>query len=448
MRTKIIIFAAILLLCNLAYGQTVSKDNYEKAVDYLNCRTVELSLKIYAESKGNDEKANSENTKNYENYKRDFPCDDNSKSDNIIARLKEIDYTGTKKLADEIANLKRKYKKDLKPDEAVEFLSETVLKGSDDPKKEPDYPELAKFATNRKNDSDFPDFQNRLKENLKRLLPPEPATNANANSNSNTNVANTNVANIGARNANNANTATTTTSGASDFNPIYWIAIIVLFLLAGAFAIYVLANLKALRDKAHTLRVLHDSLERKTKVPPVTTQKLTVKQPEEPSNLGESPNLSEEVNKLRISVAKLKEEIKELKDRIDKDDVNRTRFEKNNQGGQQLSSAPRGEVFYLSTPNMDGSFNETSVKSTYQEGASIYKFTKTSANDAEFQIDNSESSVKLALAYPDKNIEPACEAQNAYDAKADRIATVQSGKAVLDGDKWRVTKKAQIKYIY
>ncbi len=103
--------------------------------------------------------------------------------------------------------------------------------------------------------------------------------------------------------------------------------------------------------------------------------------------------------------------------------------------------------FYLSTPNADGSFNNSSASPSYKESASIYKFQNFKDNRAKFKIDEHDASVKLALAYPDKNIDPVCDAQNAFDPKARRIYTVENGIAELSGDnKWKVITKAKIRY--
>src|SRR5690606_10717251 len=83
--------------------------------------------------------------------------------------------------------------------------------------------------------------------------------------------------------------------------------------------------------------------------------------------------------------------------------------------------------FFLSTPNADGSFNETSSSQTYRDGATIYRFTKIDSNTATFRIDERDASLKLALQYPDKNIDPVCEALNAYNPRATRILTVNDG---------------------
>jgi hypothetical protein len=105
----------------------------------------------------------------------------------------------------------------------------------------------------------------------------------------------------------------------------------------------------------------------------------------------------------------------------------------------------KSEIFFLSSPNADGSFDESSASSTYKEGATIYRFTKTGNNKANFQIDDKEASVKLALQYRDRRIDPVCETTNAFN-QAKNISTVQQGEAELQSGKWVVSKKAKIKY--
>ena len=113
---------------------------------------------------------------------------------------------------------------------------------------------------------------------------------------------------------------------------------------------------------------------------------------------------------------------------------------------EEKKSEEKVEIFYLSTPNLDGSFNESSSSPIYKEGATIYKFTKTSFNKAKFEIDSKSASMKLALQYPDKNIDPVCDAVGPYFPTATRIATIQPGEVELQGDKWIRNTKAKISY--
>jgi hypothetical protein len=115
-------------------------------------------------------------------------------------------------------------------------------------------------------------------------------------------------------------------------------------------------------------------------------------------------------------------------------------------GGNTIIKDTEQNYFYLSTPNTDGSFNESSASPNFKEGASIYRFTKLNANKAIFQIDDRESSIRLALQFPDKSIDPVCDATNAFNPKAIKIKTDQPGEVELQNGKWRVTKKSKIRY--
>jgi hypothetical protein len=103
----------------------------------------------------------------------------------------------------------------------------------------------------------------------------------------------------------------------------------------------------------------------------------------------------------------------------------------------------------LSIPNPDGSFNASSASSFYKDGASVYRFeinNRLSPSRAKFQIDEKEASIKLALPFPHKSIEPVCEALNAHDPMAKTIVTEEPGEVVLEGNKWKLTRKAKIRY--
>jgi hypothetical protein len=109
---------------------------------------------------------------------------------------------------------------------------------------------------------------------------------------------------------------------------------------------------------------------------------------------------------------------------------------------------PRVEVFYLSTPNSGGAFDVQSALPSFQEGKSIYKFSKTSPTSAEYQIDESEAAARIALQYPDRTIDPVCDGVNPFDPNAKRIVTESAGTASLVGDQWVIKTRARIRYEY
>lgn len=120
---------------------------------------------------------------------------------------------------------------------------------------------------------------------------------------------------------------------------------------------------------------------------------------------------------------------------------------KPNPGPNHDKSDPE-EVFYLSTPNIDGSFDNNDASPTYRDGASIYRFIKVSLIRAKFYIENKDDSIQRALQYPDKRIDPVCEAENAFNPRSKSIMTVTPGEVELIGDKWVISynRKAKIRY--
>lgn len=179
------------------------------------------------------------------------------------------------------------------------------------------------------------------------------------------------------------------------------------------------------------------------------------------SKESEVDRLKSRVNMLEDSVSKLRQELRTLQAKVMSASVP-MEITKSGTTEPTVKSAPAQapapvtiparepektiQNFYLSTPNSDGSFNNSSANPSYKEGASIYKFQNTKDNLAKFKIDEHDASVKLALLYPDKNIDPVCDALNAFDPKARKIYTVENGIAELIGDKWKVTTKARIRY--
>lgn len=104
------------------------------------------------------------------------------------------------------------------------------------------------------------------------------------------------------------------------------------------------------------------------------------------------------------------------------------------------------EAIYLSNPNNEGGFNDSSSSTSYKEGASIYRFVKSSSNEASFQIDERESSIKMAMQFPEKNILPVCDSENEYEPRFTKVRTIEPGKVSLEGGKWKVKRKAKIRY--
>ena len=103
-------------------------------------------------------------------------------------------------------------------------------------------------------------------------------------------------------------------------------------------------------------------------------------------------------------------------------------------------------LFYLSTPQLDGSFNDNSKTAAYVPTSSMYKFNLISSDKAKFEFVNDPSSLKDALNYPDTYLLPVCRSLNARNINAYKIITTDSGVAELREGKWVVSHKAVIRY--
>ena len=412
MRIKIIVFVAILLLCNIVYAQ-VKEENFKKAVDYLNCKTVELSLK------------DDNNKDNYENYLKEVRCNENVSSDTIGQYLAKIKIKKTIELSEEIKNLKGAFDPNWSINQAASFLSQDVFDNGK-------YKDLTDFANKRKEEPDaanirkdkpdFADFKTKLNEELKAKLSAEQITSGSSGE--------TVIPNGEPKKPN------TETEG---FNFADWLPMIGFLLLAAGLigsTSYLSLQLGNIKNDLRVLQNKFASFERKSNIPPTTLVKTS------------TTSNSSEINELKDAINELISRVGSLETNTTKKDNTNPEAVTMGWQDQQPKTEPMREVFYLSTPNEDGSFNDKSAHSSYKEGASMYKFTKISYNQAEFQLDERETSFKLAFEYPDKNIDPVCDAQNAFNPKAGRIVTVQggSGKAELIGDKWKVTSKAKIRY--
>ncbi len=116
-----------------------------------------------------------------------------------------------------------------------------------------------------------------------------------------------------------------------------------------------------------------------------------------------------------------------------------------------VATKPRVEEFYLSTPNSNGSFNISSMTSSYKPTASIYKFEVSEEDGgsmASFAVADQYEAIKDALSSPGSYLDPVCESENAFSTAARRIVNVKPGRAYRRGEQWMVKQedKAIIRY--
>jgi len=418
MKIKIIIIAAMLAVSGLTRAQ-VSKDAFEKAVDFVNCKTVELSIK-------ND-------ANNYQQYIQTCPCGNEVTYNQVKKFLTSVGtYDKTILLSGEIESLKNTFKDGMKNEDALKFLSETIF--TDKVK----YQKLVSFADKRKADKDFAAYKDGLKKELPTILATQTQT-------SNTSQPNADSQDQVKPPTLEERVATLEQRPEPKVEDKVWFDGFTKYLAILATILSIVAIILSLKKRTNKEAInsdeIYDSIINKILASRRFGDHI---QGELNKKISQRDIIDSVINKLRPEFTKIIEEKSENKPTAVWNNPSQDFTHKEESKQPEVKT----ETFFLSTPNADGSFNDSSVSPTYKEGASIYKFTKVGNNRANFQIDEREASVKLALTYPDKSIDPVCDAVNAFNPKANRITTVNVGEAELLNDRWIVnkTQKAKIRY--
>ena len=375
--------------------RAVTKSDFERAVDILECRAVAASLQT--------------NQPVLDEFSKRFNCDGEFVAAEITSFLqKKPGFEKTVTLASEIDSAKSKYNPEWSRKDVLLFLTDGIYENNL-------FPALRQFKSKRTNTGEFDKFVGLLSTALESQLPPSTSQSPPLLTGSEVQVPETQ-------------------SAANLWIPVLVTELIVAVAILGiGYAFY-----------------------RRGLSPTITSLGAQIKYLGSKTSSGTAPRI--QINStsldegLRTHLDRLEKRIQRIEMALDRAPItyktparlfDSERFEE-----RTTSFEPRKEVFYFSTPNSDGTFDVRAAQKDFRESASIYRFTQTSPNTAEFEIADNESAMKLALLYPDKNIEPVCEPQNAFDRGARRINTVPSGngRAELIGDKWHVRTKAKIFY--
>lgn len=118
---------------------------------------------------------------------------------------------------------------------------------------------------------------------------------------------------------------------------------------------------------------------------------------------------------------------------------------------QELSSQASEQtedVFYMSTPNADGSFEPSSLKKAFTPTITLYKFrvSLTDPSHAEFEFQSDEYGLKDAIRYPQTYLDPVCNSVNTPGQHTRHIITIHKGMVRKDNERWYLIQKAHIKY--
>ncbi len=115
---------------------------------------------------------------------------------------------------------------------------------------------------------------------------------------------------------------------------------------------------------------------------------------------------------------------------------------------QPIETAPaRSDVFYFPPPDPTGQF-DSAQKSDSLSPESAYRFRISADRPdlATFRFEAEPGRVARFLTYRNYMIEPACDSENSYSTTYTRIAMRRDGEAVQENGAWRVKTKALIRY--
>lgn len=407
MKKYILLLVLAIILVKTSFGQ-VSRESYEKAVDLLNCKTVELSLK---------------DDKNLKGFKEKCPCNSSSYTQ-LNQFLESTNLSATAALSSEIESLKNVFKENWPKDTVITFLSDNIF--ADKTK----YQKINAFAEKRKGKPGFESYKTGLVSDLSAYLKENLTQQATSKFEIQQSNIESRVSEL-EKNQNSKKEKLGIFGGFSDY-------LVLLAIVLGILGLFL-----ALRKRDNYEELLIKILESRRMKEMIQSQNSS-------ANGGMRHNYynSSEIRDMQGRIRDLELQIHKLNIAIEKLKPSNAPYSPipSPSNLENRQPEPKTEILFLSTPNSDGSFNESSASNTYKDGASIYRLIKTGNVNAKFQIDEKETSIKLALQYPDKNIDPVCDADNAFNPKSNRISTINMGEVELQNGKWIIISKALIHY--
>ena len=396
---KIFILSLFCISINEIQAQTLSKEYVQRAVDYLNCKSVLLA---------NQQSATSGVTAEFE---KKCNCESNITYDKIKGAIasSEDKTLGLSKEINSIVNQKDILSKT--KDELILLLTESIFNDSSK------YKVIYKFAHKPGRDNDIDKLKNDLKKKFE-----EPDFFSNANKPSKESKENTSNAT--------KNEQTAESGWFSGFSS-QMIVISLLFSFIISLIVFLISR-SELNKLNEQLDSEIDKRRNREKNNPAKNDKGTN---DEFTKLQKTlENVFDvKIAQLQSDLESLKNEIRELK--------NKTNSPSN--GVRDKISFSESKKFYLSNPIKEGIFDANSEHLIMRAGESMYEAIEIGINKFEFVICN--SSINRALSNSVRYIKPVCEELN-EQGNASRIITVTPGIIELQNDKWIVITKAKIRY--
>jgi len=407
MKKNILLLVLAVMLFEPSFGQ-VTKESYEQAVDILNYQSVYYSLSVLSPTSGVTAK-----------FKTDCNCENTPSIEKINSSIPATE-PKTIEISNKIQELKNQDLSAFDQPRALDFLLNASFNESKI---------LKDFKRQLEQKGKLTDYTENITQKLEAVLQENIQTNTSIQNESESKLADFDdrIRTL-EKNLNSKEEKSGILGGLSDY-------LILLAIILGILALFL-----ALRKRNNYEELLPKILESKRLKDFVQSQNSFNRNTQgNHSNTSEIRDLHSRIRDLETQISKLNNQIHKLTEPAPIQTTSRSYQE-------VRQPEPKIETLFLSTPNSDGSFNESSASNTYRDGASIYRLTKTGSVNAKFQIDEKETSIKLALQYPDKNIDPVCDAENAFNPKSTRISTIKMGEAELQNGKWIINSKAVIRY--
>ncbi|MBY5957073.1 hypothetical protein KUV50_02925 [Membranicola marinus] len=410
MKKYILLLVLSIILYESSFGQ-VTKESYEKAVDILNYQSVYYSLSVLSPTSGVTA-----------NFKANCNCKNKPVFEKIKSSIPETELK-TIEISNKIQELKSQDISAFDQSRALNFLLNASFNESE---------VLKDFKSQLDQKGKLSDYKANLTQQLEGVLQENIPVNTTSQKESESKLSaiDDRVRKI-EKNQNSKEEKSGIFGGFSDY-------LVILAVVLGILGLFL-----ALRKRDNYEELLPRILESRRLKDLIHSQINSTN-----SGMRNNNSTYSEIRDMQGRIRDLEALIQRLNSDIEKLKQPRSTYPSSPSTSNQevRQPEPKTEILFLSTPNSDGSFNESSASTTYKDGASIYRLMKTGNSNANFQIDEKETSIKLALQYPDKNIDPVCDAENAFNPRSNRISTIKMGEAELQNGKWIINSKAVIRY--
>lgn len=397
-----IVFA--LLCVQSAFSQNVSREEFERAIDYFNCEIVKLSLKSEADA--------------FKKFNSNCDCKKYPSFTAIKSAIK-IELGATIELTEDINKYKQEYKESIDKNQLKNIITDSINKSSK-------YDKIKGFYEKHSDDI------GNLKDSLITTFESPEFWNYQTNSSTNTSV----------------QTSENETNGNSSEEAGWFSGFSSQMLVMSIVVSLIFSIIFLLISKSMNRSFVENEIAKLWN----KTKKVISDNPkdEEKKSKDSRRDNDHQTNQLTSDFQELKDQIKLLKKEVDE------LREKSNHSTQMVqktvvssgssinSTAKASAKFFLFAPQEECKFEGT-TNSTLISGKTFYEATEISTNEATFIFCNDNESATRALAKTDRYILTVCDVLNSMN-NASRIVTETPGKIQLVDGSWKVIEKAKIRY--